>query len=48
MRELQPALCQSYNIDSNIQLVYWNQYDDGLCKPKHVGANIIVLNVLTV
>jgi len=22
--------------------------DDGLCKPNHVGENIIVLNVLTV
>jgi len=22
--------------------------DDGLCKPKHVAANVIVLNVLTV
>jgi hypothetical protein len=22
--------------------------DVGLCKPKHVGANVIILNVLTV
>ena len=42
------------------RLVYWNQYcnfgkvqavapDDGLCKPKHVAANIIrVWNALTI